>query len=51
MTEEEKALERFTRERMRRHKGGFNLPDEDDDDEEQLTHLGKVCMRSERCPC
>ena len=45
MSEEEKALERFTRERMRRHsKGGFNLPDEDDDDEEQLTHLGKACM-------
>ena len=42
MTEDEKALERFTRERSRHHnRGGFNLPDEDE--EEQLTHLGKAC--------
>ena len=43
MTEEEKILERFTRERMRHSKGSFNLPDNDDDVDEQLTHLGKVC--------
>ena len=45
MTEEEKMMERFTQERVRRQKGGsaskrYNLADDDED--EQLTHMGQV---------
>ena len=43
MTEEEKMLARFAKEReQRKRKSAYNLEDADDDDEgEELTHLGK----------
>ena len=41
MTPEERALERFTREKQREHKRGSMFDLEDDVDEEQLTHFGQ----------
>ncbi|KZF25995.1 nucleolar complex protein 14 [Xylona heveae TC161] len=43
MTPEEKMMERFTREQQSRHKRGsmFDLEDDDDGGEGQLTHFGK----------
>ena len=43
MTPEERALERFVREKQRsgRKAGAFDLEDDDDDDEGGLTHMGR----------
>jgi hypothetical protein len=45
MTEEDKMLSRFAKERAKHHEKAslFNLGDEDG---EQLTHLGQVCQFS-----